>query len=153
MEQVVFDRLREADRDGIRRMAAIHAGLPAQWGEACPVAEEDIEAFADQLEAGIRGGRVFCETAECGGSVVSFLWAEALEDALDVANIISLWTAPEHRRRGVATDLKKRMEGWARLRGIKRILTGVDPRNTAVVKMNEKLGYRTALLKMEKLLS
>ena len=55
--------------------------------------------------------------------------------------IFNLWVAPEYRRRGLATRLKQQAEMEARRRGITRMYTHTEERNSHVIEMNLKLGY------------
>ena len=126
MTEPELSLLTAADTGRIRVIADIHGRLPPEWGDDGEVSEVQIRRFAAQLEAGLSDGRTHCETVEIAGQLVAFLWAEILKDAPNVVNILSLWTAKEHRRKGIALRLKTRMEAWARERDVARILTGVD---------------------------
>jgi GNAT superfamily N-acetyltransferase len=55
--------------------------------------------------------------------------------------VFNLWVAPEHRRRGIATRLKRRLEEESRRRGIGLVYTHTDDDHAHVVALNEKLGY------------
>ena len=55
--------------------------------------------------------------------------------------IFQLWVAPEFRRRGLATSLKRHAEAESLRRGVSLIYTHTEERNTHVLAMNHKLGY------------
>ncbi len=56
--------------------------------------------------------------------------------------IFQLWVAPEHRRRGLASGLKRQAEVESLRRGVKLLYTHTEERNAHVIEMNRKLGYR-----------
>lgn len=56
--------------------------------------------------------------------------------------IFQLWVAPEYRRQGLATRLKQQAEEEALQRGVSLLYTHTEERNTHVIEMNLKLGYR-----------
>lgn len=57
--------------------------------------------------------------------------------------IFQLWVAPEHRRKGIATILKRKLEELAKSKGVNLIYTHTEEQNTHVIELNEKLGYRS----------
>jgi ribosomal protein S18 acetylase RimI-like enzyme len=56
--------------------------------------------------------------------------------------IFQLWVAPQFRRKGIATRLKQKLEDVAKSKDINLIYTHTEERNTHVIALNEKLGYR-----------
>ena len=56
--------------------------------------------------------------------------------------IFQLWIAPEFRRRGLASRLKRLAETESLRRGVTLIYTHTEARNAHVIEMNRKLGYR-----------
>ncbi len=58
--------------------------------------------------------------------------------------IFQLWVAPEYRRRGLATRLKRQAEADALRRGITLIYTHTEERNSHVIELNLKMGYQEA---------
>jgi ribosomal protein S18 acetylase RimI-like enzyme len=59
----------------------------------------------------------------------------------EFVEIFDLWVSPSHRRKGLATSLKKKVEDAAAERRIGAIYTHMEAANTHVVELNEKLGY------------
>lgn len=53
----------------------------------------------------------------------------------------NLWVEPPHRRRGIATSLKRHLEHTSRERGITLIYTHTEEARPHVVALNEGLGY------------
>jgi ribosomal protein S18 acetylase RimI-like enzyme len=56
--------------------------------------------------------------------------------------VFQLWVDPAYRRQGLATRLKRHVEMETRRRGISLIYTHTEARNTHVIELNRKLGYR-----------
>ncbi|MCB9751468.1 MAG: GNAT family N-acetyltransferase [Myxococcales bacterium] len=58
------------------------------------------------------------------------------------AEVFQLWVRQSHRRRGLASRLKRYLELVARARGLELLYTHTRATNVHVVELNEKLGYR-----------
>jgi ribosomal protein S18 acetylase RimI-like enzyme len=75
-----------------------------------------------------------------------FLFRHLSEDWLPAdgrfCEVFNLWIDPAYRRRGLATTLKRQMEKEALRRGITMMYTHTEERNTHVLELNRKLGYR-----------
>ena len=56
--------------------------------------------------------------------------------------VFQLWIAPDHRRRGLASALKRQAEAESLRRGVHALYTHTEERNTHVLEMNRKLGYQ-----------
>jgi ribosomal protein S18 acetylase RimI-like enzyme len=56
--------------------------------------------------------------------------------------IFQLWVDPGHRRSGIATKLKRRLEETAKINEINLIYTHTEERNLHVIELNKKLGYK-----------
>ncbi len=56
--------------------------------------------------------------------------------------VFNLWIDPSYRRQGLATNLKRHIEGEAIQRGIQLIYTHTEERNEHVITLNKRLGYR-----------
>jgi ribosomal protein S18 acetylase RimI-like enzyme len=57
------------------------------------------------------------------------------------AHLISMWTAPTHRRLGVGRLLVEEMFSWARLRGAKTMLLLVTSNNHGAMAFYKRLGF------------
>lgn len=67
-----------------------------------------------------------------------------VNDATQV-QLVSMWTAPAQRQRGVGRLLVNEVLAWARLRGARTLLLMVTSNNEAAIRFYEKLGFtRTA---------
>ena len=67
----------------------------------------------------------------------------AFLDANDAkrAQLVSMWTAPTYRQRGVGRLLVNEVLAWARLRGAHGLLLMVTSNNEAAMRFYEKLGF------------
>lgn len=57
------------------------------------------------------------------------------------AQLVSMWTSPAHRHRGVGRMLVNEVLGWARLRSARTLLLMVTSNNEAAMRFYEKLGF------------
>lgn len=67
----------------------------------------------------------------------------AFFDANDAtrAQLVSMWTDPAHRQRGVGRLLVNEVLGWARLRGARILLLMVTSNNEPAIRFYERLGF------------
>lgn len=63
------------------------------------------------------------------------------EDDATRATLVSMWTAPTHRRRGVARRLVDEVVAWARARDVAAIRLMVTSNNGPAVALYERLGF------------
>ena len=71
-------------------------------------------------------------------------------DNKNVGNIYTLWVSPEFRRSGIAKELKKRGEDWAKKFNLDHLYTFVHVDNSKMLSLNKKLGYKPTNIKMVK---
>jgi len=57
------------------------------------------------------------------------------------AQLVSMWTAPSHRRRGVGRLLVDAVVGWAKQKEVSRLLLMVTSRNHSAMRFYEQLGF------------
>lgn len=76
-----------------------------------------------------------------GAKGVGFL--AAFLDANDAtrAQLVSMWTDPAHRQRGIGRLLVNEILRWAHLRGARTLLLMVTPNNDAAMRFYERLGF------------
>jgi ribosomal protein S18 acetylase RimI-like enzyme len=58
------------------------------------------------------------------------------------AHLISMWTAPTHRQRGVGRMLVNEVAAWAQGRGAEVLQLMVTSRNDAAMRFYERLGFK-----------
>jgi GNAT superfamily N-acetyltransferase len=68
--------------------------------------------------------------------------AGAYVGATGVPVVISMWTAPEHRRQGVAGTLLGAVAAWARRRGARRLTLWVVRGNDPATRLYAAFGFR-----------
>ncbi|MCR8642009.1 GNAT family N-acetyltransferase [Paenibacillus sp. N1-5-1-14] len=56
--------------------------------------------------------------------------------------VFQLWVDREHRRGGIATKLKQKLEELAKTIDVNLIYTHTEEKNSHVIELNEKLGYK-----------
>ncbi|MGZ3772698.1 MAG: GNAT family N-acetyltransferase [Bdellovibrio sp.] len=68
-------------------------------------------------------------------------------------SIYTLWVDPEYRKQGIATEIKKRGEAWAKQSGLDHLYTWVHVDNSKMKKLNQDMGYEIVNYKMKKKLN
>jgi ribosomal protein S18 acetylase RimI-like enzyme len=86
-------------------------------------------------ETGI--GLLAMDSDACCGIASSFLD----KDDAKRAHLISMWTAPTHRQRGIGRLLVNEIAGWARKRGAQLLQLMVTSSNDAAMLFYERLGF------------
>jgi len=145
-----------ADLETLIRIELEDEGVTASYRCA---GEDDVEATRRKLEPFVVDGGAQL-AVDGGASIGAILWRirdlAAVESwsvfrEIDAsvfpadgrfAEIFQLWVDPAHRRRGVATALKRELEVDARARGVGLVYTHTETRNAHVLALNAKLGYR-----------
>jgi RimJ/RimL family protein N-acetyltransferase len=117
------------------------AGAPDGWATGAQA--DDVgpdEAWKERLGPLAAGkGRVLL-VAEDGGLPVGCGGALLAGDGS--ASVVSLWTAPAHRGRGIATEVLLAIERWAEQRGIHRLVLEVVEGNHAAESLYAQAGFR-----------
>jgi len=120
----------------------IHAVAPEEWevvrGQRLRALLDAPEAFtSDHLrescydEAEWRGFATACQwfVATDDGEVVAMAGGFPAGGRDQVREVIGMWVAPDHRRKGTARALLDHIAEWARAQGAARLRLGVDARN------------------------
>ena len=139
--------------EDLRAAAYLHELAPVQWNPAHVVEEEKLAHWLKYLaKVGIDGSALIL-LARDGAEVVATHWVRVDADPKSgevVAHIQSLMVLESHRRRGIAAELKRRGEEWARARGAKRISTHVFYNNKTMIELNLRLGFEAMQVEMVK---
>jgi mycothiol synthase len=110
-----------------------------RMGEYSPV------SFEEFIEADLTGPKVLPEAIFLACKGEEFVgWSTlvrilALPDTLDIG---FTGTLAEYRRRGIASELKRRAVEYARSHGYHYVITGNDSLNPRIWAINEKLGFQ-----------
>lgn len=129
----------------IKKLATWHNLTPQLWLEDYYPTDDEIENTIKRMIT----NPCYIGVAE-DEDVVGFIWAEKHEDHV---MIVSLYIDEQYRKQNVASHLKKDLETWCLKEGIEKIKTTVHSKNKNMLALNEKLGYESKMIHMEKKLS
>jgi ribosomal protein S18 acetylase RimI-like enzyme len=116
-------------------------GTPSAFGST--YARESQLSDAEWLRRAARwngdqaAGFIAMDVDDACGIVCSFLDEE---DATR-AHLISMWTAPTHRRQGLGARLVNEVIGWARSRGARAMFLRVTSNNDSAMLFYARLGF------------
>lgn len=100
---------------------------------------ETLKFSAEEWEKNLADIPAF--VASIDGGDVGLVRGVQHADLPEVAYLISMWVAPEARRRGVAAALTEALIDWANALGYQEIYLDVAHRNAAAVACYEHLGF------------
>lgn len=134
----------------LMQIAKWHNLTPKIWIPDYKVSTTDIEETVQKIQ-NTRNEDLFLAIAEDEqGHTQGFIWACKQEKSQDSVMILSLYVTEDYRSQGVATKLKKLLEEWCLLEGIKTIETKVHYKNNSMMELNRKLGYTPGMVYMIK---
>ncbi|NJK38910.1 MAG: GNAT family N-acetyltransferase [Oscillatoriales cyanobacterium RM2_1_1] len=84
---------------------------------------------------------------------IACLWLGNAVDQVEgdlMAHIFLLYVDPQHRRRGIASELMHHAEQWAEQRGDQKISLQVFCQNQTALNLYRKLGYQVQALTLHK---
>lgn len=148
-------RLNAKDLNAFQFIANIHETLPAAWIDDYQPSEESVKVTTEGLINKHETDVIFCSVIEDDNKPmpISFIWAEENKNNRKKIDIISLWTMEEFRGGGLAQKLKTALEIWAKEEtNAEEIHTTVSTKNISMIKLNEKLDYKTKYYRMIKYL-
>jgi GNAT superfamily N-acetyltransferase len=76
------------------------------------------------------------------GEVVAMAGGYPADSDAQVREVIGMWVAPAHRRKGTARSLLDHIAEWARAQGAARLRLGVDARNAGARETYLRCGLR-----------
>jgi len=79
--------------------------------------------------------------AVCDGIDVGMVRSALDARSPETAWLISMWVAPDTRRRGVGAALVDAVIGWARANGVTRVLLDVADHNTPAIELYTRKGF------------
>lgn len=150
--QIIYEELNYNDRSQILAAAKIHESAPCEWDSNWKVTDEGIDQWVKRILEFKDTGKMHLLFAKLpSGEIIGFHWLRLYEKNHEqMVNVDSLWVSQNHRRNGIATELKKRGEEWAKLKGAKVITTNVFCENQKMLDLNLKLGFKIESVKMSK---
>lgn len=115
---------------------APHA-FSATYAKESEFADAEWLQRAEQMNGQMGAGFLAMDGDQACGIVGSFL------DSNDRtrAQLVSLWTAPTHRHRGIGRRLVSEVLRWAHLRGAHTLLLMVTSNNEPAIRFYERLGF------------
>lgn len=131
-------------QDVYRLNARISADEP-RLGAYTPVSLEQFVAMDLQGPAFLADAYFLARSSEGFIAMSTLKRSSAEPDTLIQA---FTGTLPEHRGRGIATELKRRGTHYARAHGYRSITTGNDSLNHPMLAINRKLGYHPEVVRI-----
>jgi GNAT superfamily N-acetyltransferase len=95
--------------------------------------------WQERLVAGVNPAFVYQEDDDAGPVGLVAAVPESADS--DTVNLVSMWVAPEARRRGVGGELVETVVRWAELRGARTVRLHVTAGNTAAALLDAKYGF------------
>mgnify|MGYP002641873715 FL=1 len=153
LADIVFRQLNYADRDEVSRFQHLFWQVPVDLddeylSERTP---EFMAAYIDRAIATENETNTFSAMALYQGKIVGLhvLRKMSLLDSVG-AHIANLWVDENYRRKGIAKELKKRGELWAKSIGAEFLNTNVHPDNETMLAFNKAQGFQPYKINMRK---
>lgn len=150
MGNFVYRRADIANRQEMEFIARVDIEIPALFDADFSTNEN---AFQDELKRmdKLTNEDFFDVAVSDDGDVVAFhiIKKIAYFDRF-AGSIYTLWVSPNFRKQGIATELKRRGEAWAKNLNLDHIHTWVHVANHQMLKLNTDLGYKSTHHKMIK---
>jgi ribosomal-protein-alanine N-acetyltransferase len=126
IEELIIRPMRLEDIDEVSLMERVI--FPSPWPR---------QAFADELKEGTAS---YCLVARVRGLLAGYLVAWFVLDEAHLGNVAVI---PEFRRRGLGTELTKRVIGEAEARGVRLMTLEVRVSNMPAIRLYRNLGFKT----------
>jgi len=125
----------------LRALQESPGAFGATYANESQFTDEDWEKRTERWSGGRGVG--FLAWDHAGEEVTACGIAGTFLDERDPAHatLISMWTAPTHRRLGVGSLLVDAVIDWARQRGVGTLLLMVTSNNQAAIPFYERLGF------------
>jgi RimJ/RimL family protein N-acetyltransferase len=98
-------------------------------------------AWEEAAEARSTGVGAATFVAEVGQEWVGLIGAFRMPECVEVVELVSMWVAPEFRRRGVAQRLIEEVVVWARATGAHAVGLWAAAGNDAAIAVYERVGF------------
>jgi GNAT superfamily N-acetyltransferase len=132
-----IERLTVGDGERVRaiRLRSLRDAPDAFGATLEEAAAQSLESWDRQLEQ----LATFVATAD--GSDVGLVRVAPHAHLPDAGFVISMWLAPEARRRGIALALLDAVAQWARTKGWTRLLLDVGEKNAPALALYTRMGF------------
>lgn len=136
----------------IANVAEIHENAPKHWKCDHNIEPGQIQKRIEQLKKPEGCIDRFFQVAETNeGRIVGFHWLDIENNNDEIfGHIKSLWVKDEYQHQGIATELKKNGELWAKSKGAHHIKTTVHANNQKMIDFNLHCGYKKGFIEMAK---
>ncbi len=138
---MIYRSVNKQDTKEMRFIAEVDSKIPLAYDRHFPWSEDSI---TDRLGyyANLNDDDHF-EVAEFGSEIIGFhiIKAIPITSTFWAGSIVTLWVREGLRGKGIASNLKKRGEEWAKKRNLQQLQTTVHAQNKAMLAINEKSGF------------
>lgn len=134
----------------LEKISKWHNLTPKYWIEGYEVEEEDVTKTIDRIVSTDSKDLYIGLAKDSEDGIQGFIWAYKLKDKLNEVMILSLYVADKYRNQGVATILKEKLEEWCYDEGVSKIHTTVNYKNSKMISLNSKMGYKAGMVSMVK---
>ena len=133
----MIERLRSGDGPRLRalRLRALE-GAPDAFGSTV---EEALRRSEPEWEAQVEALPTYVWRE--AGVDLAMVRAAPHDDDPSAAYLLSMWVGPEVRGRGIGAALVRALVGWARGRGLRRLVLDVGLHNEPARQLYERLGF------------
>lgn len=135
------------DNKWINEITSVHENLIAEDGLNYQVIATSITLRYEMIIVRLKYTNDKIVVCEGNSWFKGFIWGH-YESQMKVVQIEVLYVVPKYRKQGIATQLKRYLEIWAK--DVGAIEAIVRNNNDNMVALNQKLGYQTTHLKMTK---
>ncbi len=148
--EIKYRRINFENLDELNLIARIDVGIPAKFDSDFSTDKEAVEKMYQSLCKLTTND--FCEVAVNPKSeIVAYHIIKKIPYRDRFAGgINTLWVAPEYRSQGIAIQIKKRGELWAKDNQLDHLYTWVHVDNLKMQNLNKDLGYEIVNYKMKK---
>src|SRR4051794_28276446 len=143
MSSCVVRRVETSDGELLKRvrLAALR-DTPSAFGSTYDAELRLSDADWDQrARAGSDGSQRVTFFAEAGGTIVGVIGAFRAEPAAERVDLVSMWVAPDARRRGIARELVAAVVDWATTTSASQVALWVTRGNEPAASLYAAMGF------------
>jgi len=150
--EISFRNANTLNLDEIRYIAEIDSSIPPVHDSDFRCDEETIQKEMEFLIKKLSADDFFEVAVDSKDKVIGFHVVKKTPYIRDLfaGAVYTLWVAPEFRKNGIGSALKKRGEDWARRLELDHIYTWINAKNEQSILVNQKLGYEITNYKLRK---
>jgi 2,3-bisphosphoglycerate-dependent phosphoglycerate mutase len=151
-ESLHFRQLNLNDEKEVYEIARIHEDAPKNWIANYIINSKNIEQRIEQIRThNVDVDHFYLVAKTTDATIVGFHWID-LEEVKNekCGHIKSLWVHDDWQRQGIASELKRRGEEWARSKGANYIKTSVHYQNKRMLDFNLCHGFKPGFVELTK---